>query len=507
MIDIRQGDCALVLKEFPENHFDSCVTDPPYGIGFMGKKWDLQDIRHAAERRLQRGPTVDRVATGRTSVGFGAASSVVETYDFSIDGMRAFTDWTIEWASEVIRVLKPGAHALIFGSPRTGHRLTVGLEDAGFEIRDTLMWIYGSGFPKSLDVSKAIDKALGAERQIIGRKTGRAANPKSMDLRGGRYGSEHGDVDVSAITGPATEEAAQWSGWGTALKPAYEPIVLVRKPPEGTIASNVLRWGVGGLNIQESRVPFASTADREKAHDNALGPVERFRTSKKIYEGGRDSAGFADTHSPAGRWPGNVILDEESADMLDVQTGVLQSGEGTFRRNSGMGYKGSGTDDELHETYGDRGGASRFFYCAKSSRDEREFGLESFPIKERATPMAGRGQPGLKCRKCGRWKVSGNPCVCPEPDFVASQFSRPANRNTHPTVKPIALMRYLVRLITPIGGTVLDPFAGSGTTLIAAGQEGRDAIGIEKEQEYVDIAQARTRAWLPLETAARPNSP
>src|SRR3990172_583126 len=485
-IDIRLGDCLDLLKSFPDNHFDACVTDPPYGLEFMGKEWDRLGITKASP--IPRPGNIGGFADGNKP-----SFERVRRY---LPEMQA---WHQRWADEILRVLKPGAHLLAFGGTRTSHRLVCALEDAGFEIRDTVVWLYGSGFPKSLDVSKAIDRHLGAERPIVGKLTGRGANPR-VDFRGGRFHAAANlpSADFSDITGPATDESAAWSGWGTALKPAYEPIILARKPLDGTVAENVLKWGVGGLNIDATRISGL-------AGDGNWGGT----TAARIYDGGWDSTQKPNlVQNTLGRWPANVLLDEEAARQLDAQTGELKSGEGAFKRNSAMGYKGNAYGKESRAvgtpmlSYGDSGGASRFFYCAKADRDERERGLESLPIRERTTPLAGRGQPGLKCKKCGRWKVSGNPCVCPEPEFEPSSFDRPPTKNTHPTVKPMDLMRYLIRLVTPRGGTIVDPFAGNGTTLIAAQLEGFSAVGVEKESEYVEIARARIRGWFPLESSS-----
>jgi len=334
--DLVGGDCLEALKGIPSETVDAVVTDPPYELGFMGKAWDASGIAYSVEL----------------------------------------------WR-ECLRVLKPGGHLLAFSGSRTYHRMASAIEDAEFEIRDQIMWIYGSGFPKSLDVSKAIDKAAGAEREVISqcKRTGKDA---------GTYGAMMGD---NFITAPATEAAKAWDGWGTALKPAHEPICVARKPLCGTVAANVLAHGVGGLNIDGCRVGeevrHASFTSFKACHGNGLG---RPGTA----EARRGTQG--DPKEYVGRWPANVIMDEEA-------------GEGKEW--------------------------SRFFYCPKASRSER------------------------------------------------GEF------NNHPTVKPIDLMRYLVRLVSPVCSVVLDPFMGSGTTGVACALESREFIGIEREPEYLAIANKR----------------
>lgn len=445
------GDCREVMRSLPDASVDAVVTDPPYELAFMGKGWDSTGIAYD--------PTV--------------------------------------WG-EALRVLKPGGHLLAFGGTRTWHRLAVSIEDAGFEIRDSIAWIYGSGFPKSLDVSKAIDKRGGAQvawfgpwfrkwreangitqKQVAalfpsksGGLTGCVANwelgfnmptPEQFNLirdtfrlpfnsieeaerevvgkyetdmgglGGQRLGQSGGD-----ITAPATPAAQQWEGWGTALKPAHEPIVVARKPLIGTVAENVLAHGTGALNIDGCRIGTeqrvaASTSFAPCAGDRlgAPGTAEARRGTQgppKLYEG---------------RWPGNVILDESQAEELDRQSGVLTSGANPTKRSS----------DKFRDVYGDftgqaecvpargadTGGASRFFYVPKAGSAER-----------------------------------------------------PRDGNTaHPTVKPLDLMRYLVRLVTPPNGRILDPFAGSGTTLEAAIIEGFHATGVEQDPTYLPLIRQR----------------
>ncbi|QDF17714.1 methyltransferase [Mycobacterium phage ChotaBhai] len=399
---IHLGDCRDILAELEDASVDSIITDPPYELGFMGKKWD----------------------------GSGIA-------------------FDVEMWEQCLRVLKPGGHLLAFGGSRTWHRLTVAIEDAGFEIRDSIAWLYGSGFPKSLDVSKAIDKAAGAEREVIG-KSARHVSGKPGQRTEGLNGSSTFSESVGMgayLTAPATDAAKQWQGWGTALKPAFEPIVVARKPLVGTVAANVLEHGTGALNIDACRTEY------EQGGSLATNPSLRSGIS-----GGNGGHIFPTetgrrvvTPHASGRWPTNVVLDEAQAAELDAQTGTLSSGKmypthttagrQVYGQNAAGGYVTS-------ETYGDSGGASRFFpvfkYQAKA------------PTKER-------------------------------PSYV----NEDGNKVAHNTVKPLALIRWLVKLVTPLGGVVLDPFAGSGTTVEACLLEGFDCIAIENEPDYIPLIEQR----------------
>jgi site-specific DNA-methyltransferase (adenine-specific) len=400
---------------------DSIVTDPPYGLSFMGKRWD---------------------------------------YDVPSEEI---------WR-ECLRVLKPGGHLLAFAGTRTQHRMAVRIEDAGFEIRDMIAWVYGSGFPKSLDVSKAIDKAAGAEREVVGTRTdGRGKSHQKINNHGqGDTGIGHADGSKQTYceTAPATESARQWQGWGTALKPALEPITVARKPLIGTVAANVLEHGTGALNVDGCRVDGVVTTN----------PLVR-------NVGGFGSGGLANqAHPPKsvvsqGRWPANLIHDGS-----DEVVGLFpQSGGGHWsykQAKDGGIYKHGLKDMEDAGTDKTSGSAARFFYCAKASKKDRDEGCEG--MEERASSsMSGR-------RACDDvdWKADND---------VTGRFVT-QRRNHHPTVKPTALMRYLCRLVTPRGGTVLDPFMGSGSTGKAAVLEGFNFIGIEREAEYVEIAKARIAA-------------
>ncbi len=364
------GSNLDVLPTLPDNSVDSIVTDPPYELGFMGKKWDSSGIAYSVKL----------------------------------------------W-QECLRVLKPGGHLLSFGGTRTFHRMAVAIEDAGFEVRDSIAWLYGSGFPKSLDVSKAIDKAAGAKREVIGQRFDGMSETAMKPDKGWNANSMGATVDITA---PATDEAKKWAGWGTALKPAFEPVVVARKPLVGTVAANVLEWGVGGLNIDGSRI---GTTD--KFGGGAKG--------KSGFAAGYDGDGWT-AGSEQGRWPANIILDEYMAGLLDEQS-----------------------ED-----------ASRFFYVSKANKKDRNDGLSHLEIKRPDT----RTSTGM-----GTFEEKG---VQPQ-------------RNFHPTVKPTSLMEYLVKLVTPPNGTVLDPFTGSGSTGKAALLNGYKFIGIELTAEYLPIIEGRLK--------------
>jgi site-specific DNA-methyltransferase (adenine-specific) len=395
---LHHGDCLEVMATMADNSVDAVVTDPPYGLSFMGKNWD--------------------------------------------HGVPGEAFWR-----EALRVAKPGAHLLAFGGTRTFHRLAVAIEDAGWEIRDTigmphesgdrgdclwlLAWVYGSGFPKSLDVSKAIDKAAGAEREVVGEYDTRGIQEpsKSGKTSSGISGLQNVHFHqgckskITPITAPATSEAQQWQGWGTALKPAWEPVIVARKPLEGTVAANVLTHGTGGLNVDGCRVGAEST----KRTCNGVGQSSSFDMAA--------SGEHRVNGSDAGRWPANLIHDG-SEEVVGLFPDVGKS-TGGGKKNGDKFCGGFAPSGEDVIGYGDSGSAARFFYCAKASKADR-----------------GEG-------------------------------------NTHPTVKPTDLMRYLCRLVTPPGGIVLDPFMGSGSTGKAAILEGFQFIGIERDAEYLAIAEAR----------------
>lgn len=507
---IFHGDNIQVLKTLPDNSVDSVVTDGPYGLKFMGKNWD-EDVP------------------------------------------------SVELWKEVYRIIKPGGYVLSFGSPRTYHRMATKLEDVGFEIRDQIMWVYGSGFPKSHDIGKAIDKNYGrldydlsmiktklkdlykssgktmnkideecgfrasgylriehrdddgwgealptlerwikisevincnieifneyksyfekAEREIIGKgNAGFLENNQIFDLQNEGYGYYN-------ITKSKTPEGQKWEGWGTALKPSHEPICMARKPFKGSASKNVLKWSTGGININDCRIEFEDTKNP------ATNPLYRQENDYKMPKKGEESKGSVsfksskNNISSKGRFPANIIFDDFAGEILDKQSGKCGNG---WKKNYGeIYYKGKQYNSSTNQciyggeytgenTYSDNGGASRFFYCPKPSKKEKEEGLKSFPVKSSGIGSTYAGKQNSS-------NISGYP----------ERKTNP-KKNFHPTVKPKALMQYLIRLVTPKGGVTLDPFFGSGTSGISVLKE-RDFkfIGIEKEKEYFDIAISR----------------
>lgn len=421
------SDCTSALKDLPDCSVDAVVTDPPYELGFMGKTWDASGIA------------------------------------YSVDLWR-----------EVLRVLKPGGHLLSFGGTRTYHRMTCAIEDAGFEIRDSLHWMYGTGFPKSLNVSKAIDDAAGVEGGQGPMKRGGERLARLEDGKRDGKGTWGDEVGRNAFTyAPGSDAAKQWDGWGTALKPGHEPIVLARKPLDGTVAANVQNWGTGGLNIDGCRIG-TETRPVTVRTETVVAANAMSGTSTDATSSGETTT--------QGRWPANVLLDEDAARELDAQSGERTSGKmkaGTKRGTRQGNALGTMPEETAHDTHGDSGGASRFFYVAKPSKAERNKGCDALPAKTggEATDRED-GSAGVDNPRAGAGRTGGA-------------------KNFHPTVKPIELMRYLCRLVTPPGGIVLDPFLGSGTTGMAAVLEGFEFIGIEKEPEYLEIAKARISATQP----------
>lgn len=420
---ILNGDCREVMQGLADCSVDAVVTDPPYELGFMGKSWDRSGIAYRVE----------------------------------------------VWI-EALRVLKPGGHLLAFGGSRTYHRLACAIEDAGFEIRDQIQWLYGSGFPKSLDVSKAIDAAAGAERET-GKNGGAGpfANTGRCDKCGKAYFSGSACSCPRLDLMPATDTAKQWAGWGTALKPAHEPIVLARKSIVGTVAENVLKYGTGGLNIDGCRIEAA-----QGDYDHSGNNLEHTRR-------GRPDWRMPDQQAPPnalGRWPANVIHDgsEDVTRLFPINNanGYRVNPSVVDLSDAVIGYSGDAIRGE--RGHDDTGSAARFFYCAKASKEDRDEGLESLPIRS-AGEVTDRqdGSDGLNSPRAGAGRTNGS-------------------RNHHPTVKPTDLMRYLCRLVTPPNGTVLDPFCGSGSTGKAAVLERFNFIGIELSAEYCELAEKRIEA-------------
>ncbi|MGU1527730.1 DNA-methyltransferase [Pseudomonas aeruginosa] len=435
---LHLGDCLQVLKTFPDNSFDSVVTDPPYGIRFMGKAWDGADIEARAARRAEM---PSHAPDAGPNGGHRSVAAEAGKYDLTPKGMLAFQAFTLEWAAECLRVLRPGGHLLSFASPRTYHHMAVGIEMAGFEIRDQIMWVFGSGFPKSHNLS------------------------------------------------------GEYEGWGTALKPGHEPICMARKPLVGTVAANVLAHGTGALNIDACRIPTGEALRtgsggipcRHDEHVPRTRSGEASAERRYIETGGTN---FAMKPGPrggdaAGRWPANLIHDgsEEVVALFPESTsGAMKSGTQRAAQD-GPGsvcygtYGGNTTSRDIEAS---SGSAARFFYCAKASRKDRNEGCDELPQQ--------RG--GMVSNTSGKYITRRD------------GYEPPAAGNHHPTVKPTDLMAYLVRLVTPPGGKVLDPFTGSGSTGKAAVREGFEFVGIEREPPYLAIAEARIAHELERVTAA-----
>jgi DNA modification methylase len=468
------GDCLEVLRELPDCSVDSVITDPPYELGFMGKSWDAQGISFRPE----------------------------------------------VWA-ECLRVAKPGATLLAFGGTRTYHRIAVAIEDAGWYIADSIHWVYGTGFPKSLDISKAIDKAAGAEREVVGKYMA----PRQIENGTFRDEFPGGDEAYSSqwidggkrlsLTAPATDLAREWEGWGTALKPSHEPVIVARKPCEGSFAANAEKWGVAGLWIDGARVGTGG--------EHVAGSGNGTTANKRTREGGDFPGNGGNVTPPAGRWPPNTVFSHapgcrcvgtekvagsSRADRGDECAGIpsvsLKGGEdGTLNAVQSPGYADpDGTEtvakwecvegcpvkllgEQSGESYSSGGKTPRttkFLQGCKAHGDDMRTTGNRGGVGDRGT--AARffpqfdAEPFLYCAKASRAERSRG-------------LDDPADAK-HPTVKPLALMRWLCRLTkTPTGGTVLDPFGGSGTTGVSAVLEGREFILIEQDPGYCDIARAR----------------
>ncbi len=423
--NLFEGNCLEVMKTMEADSIDSIVTDPPYELGFMGKSWDSSGI------------------------AFNVAV----------------------W-QEALRVLKPGGHLIAFSGSRTYHRMAVAIEDAGFEIRDQIMWVYGSGFPKSHNISKTLDKS---ENNEVWENNAYGGGNSKCDKCGKWMISGSPCQCPKPIVEFKTEAAKQWQGWGTALKPAHEPMVLARKPLIGTVANNVLTFGVGGLNIDGCRVGTEGGTHKEPSNEKS--------TTFSVGAYFNQKAG---TPIDAGRFPANFIHDgSDEVVALFPETGKspktyirsVSSLEGERVAYSNIGEP-AGTESL---NYGDSGSAARFFYCAKASKKDRNEGLADLELKS-------AGFSTRYCLECGKNVPQAGSCGC-----NAGIEMRPPNpqQNHHPTVKPTTLMQYLVRLITPPNGIVLDPFLGSGSTGKAAMYEGFNFVGIELTPEYLPIAKAR----------------
>lgn len=424
-MSITQGDSLEVLKRIQDNSIDSMVTDPPAGIAFMGKKWDTSDIFHQQMHLIFR---------------------------------------------ECLRVLKPGAHGFVWAIPRTSHWTAAALEEAGFEIRDVISHVFGTGFPKSHNIGKALDRAAGEERDIAHHS--HFGDAFICNACGKSAGGSASNCQCDTTGQPITEEAAQWEGWGTALKPASEHWLLVRKPlAESTIAKNVLKYGTGAINIDASRIGSSGARNNGNSNgtvgSNSIGVYGK--AIKQDYGMGRFPANFMLSHHEE---CGNKCHSDCAVAELDRQSGICSPGGWGHVKTTGFGKFGGGKSEPTGKRInGTAGGASRFFYCAKPNKAERDAGCEELEEKEIVQFQTGNGASG-------------------KPSSI-SEGRDTRRRNNHPTVKPTKLMRYLITMITPPGGSVLDPFAGSGTTGVAAIETGREPVLIERETEYVDIAKAR----------------
>lgn len=404
--ELKAGDCLERMREMSDASMDAVVTDPPYELGFMGKLWDASGIAYSVEL----------------------------------------------WR-EVLRVLKPGGHLLAFGGTRTYHRMAVAIEDAGFEIRDSLHWIYGTGFPKSLDVSKALDKAAGAKREVVGPN-------KWADINGAANLNTYGAASRPPQTVAATDAARQWDGWGTALKPAHEPVVVARKPLVGTVAANVLAHGTGALNIDGCRVAIEAGDNIFAKNPHTVGTIG----NDGIYGAGKPT----EYKVPSGRWPPNILL-SHTPECVFVGTKRVK----TATNNGSISRPGVNVYDNYA---GDR---PAFDYADADGMEE----VEAWECAEgcAVAEMDRQGDNASRFFPVFRYQAK------------ASRSERGVG-NVHPTVKPVELMRWLVRLVTPPGGVVLDPFMGSGTTGVACVKENVSFVGIEREPQYLEICKARVEA-------------
>lgn len=461
------------MKAMKPNSIDAIVTDPPYGLEFMGKEWDkLRNTWEAEKGRYHNDTT------------FIARGDRIR-YQAGLEAQK----WHSQWLTEAYQVLKPGASILVMGGTRTFHRLACAIEDTGFIIKDTLMWVYGSGFPKAQEVSVLVDskilgistKEVNEKRKIIGKGKYYNRQPKGLkscnvtnfkDSIGMKYGEN------SFITQPLTPQGEHWDGFKIGgIKPAYEPILWAVKPPEGSYVNNVLKWGVGAVNVDECRISVDGDISNarfnaEKHKLTSKGSGASFVWNKPL--------GKNNEFVTKGRFPANVILDEEAGRLLDEQSKNLhKAGNVNPSFSKTKSWKQS---NELREItfFKDSGGASRFFYCAKASRSERNLGLEEIKKTTEHTTMEGKHINQVNHNCSNGAKRTG---------------IRQSVKNNHPTVKPIKLFEWLIKLVTREGQIILDPFIGSGTTAISAHNTGRKCIGIEREDDYLTIARKRVEYW------------
>ncbi len=484
------------LKEMADNSVDSVVTDGPYGLG------EEPDVLEVLKDWIDHGYHEVRRKKGFMNLEW---DSFVPQPNF--------------W-KEVYRVLKPGGHVLSFSGTRTYDLMVMSMRFGGFEIRDQILWLHPQGFPKSMNISKSIDKQNGAEREVLGVRNN-GMKPKANGSHNFNGRDVNNGVMMSKeikITVPSTDAAKQWDGWGTAIKPATEPIVLARKPiSEKTIADNILKWGTGALNIDASRIGFSGEQDFKSA---TFGRGTDIMGGNFV--GGTHGTGETNIEAnPSGRFPANMILShhpdcelipgnaEGSADqynchphcavkILNDQTGILKSGavKKDYAAVNNTNSLGVFNNIKTSRYQANEGFASRFFYCAKASRSEKNFGLEQTGTGGRVNMNKGEA---WKCKDCDR-KYQYGASACPKCGSVSRELydvgSRPM-ANMHETVKPVKLMQYLVRLVTPPGGICLDPYNGSGTTGIACKLEGFNYIGIEENPKHCEVSEARIAAWQP----------
>jgi DNA modification methylase len=438
---VLHADCLDVLSQLPDNCIDSCVIDGPYGIGFMGKEWDNFKPKAVQKATRNYQPGLDhKLQSART------ASMFAGNYDFSRMGGIRYQQFSYEWACELFRILKPGGYLISFCSPRMYHRMVTGIEDAGFQIRDQLLWIFSQNFPKSRSLSNDMDKIHGTKGKSIGIKVCSAKGIKDAEQRTGASAGCYGNPKTLDLFEPGCPDAQKWEGWKTALKSSHEPMVLAQKPiSEKSIARNVMKWGTGGLNIDECRVGSnggaqASCNDHPHKGHSSL-----------------DGNNKDDKVKPAnkGRYPSNVILSEEASQLL--------------------------------------GDKAKFFYCPKISQHERHAGCEHVKAVHRDTRKARTYND--RCAICGKKFVGSDRsrCHCSVGKKQTHKVARKGN--IHPTVKPVTLLQHIVKLITPKDGICIDFFGGSGTTAIACTNLGIQCILVEKELEYVEIAKARIQYW------------
>lgn len=543
------GDCTIELKDLPDESVDAIITDPPYGLEFMGKDWD----------KFKDGKNIAGGTTG-IDTPFGRSKAMLSFYQmnkrFGVKGQEGendlkvkknfevlprffksdlltFQEFTTDWARECLRVLKPGGYLLSFGGTRTYHRMACAIEDAGFEIRDMIEWVYGSGFPKSLNIGKQIDKLQGNEREVVGNYVAPDGNERHNNKIGKEYETE-------MVTGFKTDRTkdkgfSEWEGWGTALKPAHEPIVVARKPlSEKTVAENVLKYGTGGINIDESRVGTeehrVNVNDFSNQHGNKFGNGESINKLGERMVTGRFPANLLWSHHPDCKKIGykEVTCNSHYPDMnvtgygknYGGKTEYIAEGErvkseqvenwecvdgcptkefekagncGGDSRKSKLTYDkgiwGNAKSVISNALYNDSGTPARFFkscpfeledyapfyYTAKASKSERNEGCEELPETYMDVDGEGRNQAGFNS------------------DDRKPMLPR---KNNHPTVKPIKLMEYLIKLVSREGAIILDPFLGSGTTAVACLKTNRQFIGIEKEDEYIKIAEARIKPFM-----------